>query len=98
MKINPDDIRLQCQGLCELLIAKNADYGSAVSEPNIFDSSANPLAGIEVRMSDKIRRLQNLKSKTGAIQSETVVDTMRDLAGYCILWCVIHNAREQGTI
>lgn len=37
-------------------------------------------------MSDKISRIANLRRKGSAEVNESVEDTLRDLAGYAILW------------
>lgn len=58
---------------------KNARYGDAALEPlNIF-SKAGPVAGIKVRIDDKLKRIQN----AGLV--DATEDTLQDLAGYLIL-------------
>lgn len=58
---------------------KNARYGDAALEPlNVF-SKAGPVAGIKVRIDDKLKRIQN----AGLV--DATEDTLQDLAGYLIL-------------
>jgi len=58
---------------------KNARYGDAALDPlNIF-SKANAVAGIKVRIDDKLKRIQN----AGLV--DATEDTLQDLAGYFIL-------------
>lgn len=69
------------------LLRKNADYGSSVFEPPTLTPEIGIVNAIEVRMSDKLKRLQNLK-KPGQVQQvkdESIDDTYRDFANYCIL-------------
>ncbi len=72
------------------LIRKNRDYGSSAFESPVLMPGSRADSGILVRMSDKIQRIRSLI--TGAapnVISESLVDTFRDLAGYCILWIVL---------
>jgi len=58
---------------------KNARYGDAALDPlNIF-SKAGAVAGIKVRIDDKLKRIQN----AGLV--DATEDTLQDLAGYLIL-------------
>jgi len=58
---------------------KNAKYGDAALDPlNIF-SKAGAVAGIKVRIDDKLKRIQN----AGLV--DATEDTLQDLAGYLIL-------------
>ena len=72
-------IKKRCKDLEDLLLTKNAKYGDAALEPlNIF-SKASPVAGIKVRIDDKLKRIQN------AGLCDATEDTLQDLAGYLIL-------------
>lgn len=58
---------------------KNERYGNSALEPlNVF-SSANAVAGIKVRIDDKLKRIKN----AGLV--DATEDTLQDLAGYLIL-------------
>jgi len=72
-------IKKKCKELEDLLLMKNARYGDAALDPlNIF-SKANAVAGIKVRIDDKLKRIQN----AGLV--DATEDTLQDLAGYFIL-------------
>jgi hypothetical protein len=62
--------------IADMLIKKNADYGDKnLTKPG--------MAGIIVRLSDKLARLENLQDKKGHV-NETIEDTLKDIAGYAI--------------
>ena len=72
-------IKTKCKELEDLLLLKNAKYGDAALQPlNIF-SKANAVAGIKVRLDDKLKRIQN------AGLCDATEDTLQDIAGYIIL-------------
>ena len=72
--------------IVSLLLRKNNDYGGSVcSEPGLAPEMP-VLSAIQCRMSDKIARLRNLFSGAEAHVDELPGDTMRDLAGYAIIW------------
>lgn len=68
--------------LFETYKKKNSDYG------NSFDKSIDEwgLQAAAFRMDDKMNRFKNLvKNGTFKVKDETVVDTLKDLANYCIM-------------
>jgi hypothetical protein len=72
-------IKAKCKGLEDLLLTKNAKYGNSALEPlNVF-SEANAVAGIKMRIDDKLKRIKN----AGLV--DATEDTLQDLAGYLIL-------------
>ena len=72
-------IKAKCKRVEDLLLQKNAKYGDASLEPvNIF-SKCNSVAGIKMRIDDKLKRIKN-----AGLCDETE-DTLQDLAGYLIL-------------
>lgn len=89
--INRDQYDIANMGLnvVAMLLEKNAAYGSSVFNPiSVFARGMDPLDQIHVRMDDKLARL-----KMGhEISDESSTDTIRDLAGYCIIELV---ARER---
>lgn len=89
-----DKIRREIDKLRDLLISKNRDYGASAFESPSLMPGLTPTAAILVRMSDKINRLQTLSREriTRQVASETFDDTIRDLAGYCILY--LASARD----
>ena len=70
--------------MCVLLASKQHDYGHG----NI---TAFGLKGVLVRLSDKVERLINLKSKIGKAKNESLVDTLRDIVGYCVIALMLND-------
>lgn len=72
-------IKSKCKALEDLLLQKNAKYGNSALEPlNVF-SGAGAVAGIKMRIDDKLKRIKN----AGLV--DATEDTLQDLAGYLIL-------------
>ena len=72
-------IKSKCKSLEKLLLSKNEAYGNSALEPlNVF-SEANAVAGIKMRIDDKLKRIKN----AGLV--DATEDTLKDLAGYLIL-------------
>ena len=72
-------IKAKCKSLEDLLLQKNAKYGNSALEPlNVF-SEAGAVAGIKMRIDDKLKRIKN----AGLV--DATEDTLQDLAGYLIL-------------
>ena len=72
-------IQAKCKEIEELLLHKNSKYGNSALEPlNIF-SEANAVAGIKMRIDDKLKRIKN----AGLV--DATEDTLQDLSGYLIL-------------
>lgn len=70
-------IVLECEQLKNLLLDKNASYGDAVHQKGpLFD--VDPIVGIQSRINDKLRRIQNK-----GITDETE-DSISDLLGYLV--------------
>lgn len=68
------------------LVRKNMDYRGSVFTPPILMPKTSPIVAMCCRASDKIARLANLLSGTRKqVESETVLDTIGDLAGYSVL-------------
>ena len=78
-------IKSKCKDLEDLLLSKNAKYGDSALDPlNIF-SEANAVAGIKMRIDDKLKRIKN----AGLI--DATEDTLQDLAGYLILLMIARD-------
>jgi len=74
-----NSIKRKCKELEELLLSKNEKYGNSALEPlNVF-SCAGAVAGIKMRIDDKLKRIKN----AGLV--DATEDTLQDLAGYLIL-------------
>ena len=67
--------------LGNLLISKQRDYGPG----NINNAYGGPINGLMVRMGDKFERLKNLLTSGQAPQHESIEDSFKDLANYCII-------------
>ena len=70
-----------CEELTQIYDNKNQDYGDsfAIVRAKVPDA-------IRVRLWDKMLRLDNLLSGADAlVQSETIEDTLKDMANYCLM-------------
>ena len=70
-----------CEELTQIYYNKNQDYGDsfAIVRAKVPDA-------IRVRLWDKMLRLDNLLSGADAlVQSETIEDTLKDMATYCLM-------------
>lgn len=73
-----------CKELNEIYAKKNADYG------NSFGDTFQKLGLISAitRISDKYNRICNLATKNSngtKVKDESIEDTLKDLANYCIM-------------
>lgn len=82
--------------LIQTLLDKNADYGAGALRPPDLLPGFTAGAGLLIRIGDKYGRLKSLLSTdhVPAFSAETLADTVRDLAGYCILWLVAQENHE----
>jgi predicted DNA-binding protein YlxM (UPF0122 family) len=64
--------------MLSMVVGKQRDYGHG--NINSFG-----LVGIVVRLSDKIERYKNLMLKKREPSHESLVDTLRDVVGYCLI-------------
>lgn len=69
----------ECDGVKELLILKNREYGNSALEPKRIFAKSSPIEQIKVRIDDKLSRLSNDSDK------EIKEDTVQDLIGYLVL-------------
>ena len=70
-----------CEELTQIYYNKNQDSGDsfAIVRAKVPDA-------IRVRLWDKMLRLDNLLSGADAlVQSETIEDTLKDMANYCLM-------------
>ena len=70
-----------CEELTQIYYNKNQDYGDsfAIVRAKVPDA-------IRVRLWDKMLRLDNLLSGADVlVQSETIEDTLKDMANYCLM-------------
>lgn len=80
--------RIAIEGLrmVRLLLQKNCDYGSSVWDSPLLCPTLSPGTAILVRMSDKVKRIEQLSKSPAQVTSESLEDSIRDLAGYCLLF------------
>ena len=68
-------------------LRKNNDYGSSVFTPPTLAPDVGTLGAILVRMGDKIKRIQALRTgRERMVADERLNDTMGDLGTYCFLY------------
>ncbi|EGE53256.1 nucleotide modification associated domain-containing protein [Streptococcus parauberis] len=82
-KINAETMQKVYDENFQTFLKKNADYGSS------FEESLNELgiiAGV-TRIMDKFTRLKNL-IKSEANVKESLSDTLKDMANYCLMLAV----------
>jgi hypothetical protein len=85
-----EQIIIECEELKDLLLTKNAAYGDAVHQKGpLFD--IDPVTGIQARINDKLRRLQN-KGLT-----DNTEDSLTDLIGYLIHLKIALKKKTPGT-
>lgn len=86
--INNDAQRIANEGAdwLSLLIRKNQDYGGSAWKKPVLAPDLESREAIFVRMSDKIERIAQLRSKDALVKDESLIDTIRDLGAYCLLW------------
>lgn len=74
-----------CDGVRDLLIRKDHDYGASFS--NQFEKRG--VLSSLIRMEDKINRLDTLiEGRESRVSDESIEDTVADLAGYALLTLV----------
>jgi hypothetical protein len=91
MTITPDQAHIliseECDRLKDMLLAKNAAYGSSALDPVRIFSKSSPVEQILVRIDDKLSRLAR-----GTAAGE---DVEIDLCGYLILLRVARKLRGE---
>ncbi len=89
-KIAPleNEIRAKCHQIADFLVEKNRAYGNSAAEPvSVFAKRLDKLAQIDVRVDDKLSRLQKGSEYPGD-------DTVLDLAGYLILRMIVSEMED----
>lgn len=75
----------ELQTLGDLFVKKNADYGNSFFEDPFLVPGGDICTGGMYRLSDKFNRLRNLNSGAPDTVGESRIDTLRDIANYCLL-------------
>lgn len=80
-----------CKELNQLYVAKNSDYNDAFGR----SFRRKGLAALSLRLEDKFMRFESLASGHKAeVKDESIRDTLRDMANYCIMGMVELDAQE----
>lgn len=82
-----------CKELNEMYIKKNSDYGDSVGE--LYSKLGD--ISLLTRISDKYNRLMNIftnSEKEKNINYESVEDSIRDMANYCIIWLLERELKK----
>lgn len=82
------EIREITDNVTQILLKKNADYGSAS-----FDLGLN---GNMVHIWDKAMRYRSLVEKQESPNFESVEDTLKDIIGYAIIGLIILKEENNG--
>lgn len=69
----------ECESIKKLLIKKNSEYGDSAVNPVRIFSSSDAIEQLNVRIDDKLSRINNKQDK------QIVEDTELDLIGYLVL-------------
>lgn len=82
-----------------VIIGKNRDYGSCIGESPVLCPHLDPGIAIDVRLSDKISRLESLMKHRGEqnVKDESIEDTKLDMAAYVLLQRVVRKMTPQAT-
>lgn len=90
LALNSADIATSC---IELLIKKNQDYGP----DNINNAPGGALNGLNVRLYDKVSRLNNLLNNNKEPNYESIRDTFVDIVNYGIISLLILDNKWETT-
>ena len=90
-------IKEKMDGVTDLLLRKNRDYGSSFRKPGILSGALDSKSKLLVRIDDKLERLGNLldKGTDGDVQNESLSDTVDDLVGYFVLLGILLDEQKQ---
>ena len=67
--------------LKQMYIKKNTDYDNAFKK--VWEEHGD--LSLLIRLKDKMYRLENLIENERKVEDETIEDTIKDIAGYCVL-------------
>lgn len=78
-------IKAVCDEIKDTLVAKHQNYGNSAFTPPALAPSVSVYDALMTRLSDKFSRLATLNNGEPDRVGESVQDTIKDIAGYCIL-------------
>lgn len=79
-----------CSELNDLYRRKNADYGDSFGKS--WDEEG--YHAFTVRGGDKMNRIKQLFKNEAQVSDESIIDSLRDLANYCIMTVMELEARK----
>ena len=79
--IKLDKHRAICKELSDIYEKKNHDYGDSFSK--LYEEYG--MLSVVIRLFDKLYRLENLMEKEQMVEDESIEETLKDLANYCIM-------------
>lgn len=96
IEVPPEVIAImrECEELQSLLLMKHADYGGSVYKNPVLKPALSCDDALWVRMSDKIERIASLLGGKPDRTGESLRDSVRDLAGYLVLWLAMPEQRK----
>ena len=89
--ITKEQIQDRCTDISTLLKLKNGDYGDSFMQQ--FEEFG--MTSSIIRLSDKLNRLKTLSKKPAGV-SESIDDTLRDMAGYAIMTLAAREVMRGG--
>ena len=70
-----------CKELNDICVRKNNDYNNSFSDTwNEFG-----IMSLVIRLNDKMLRLKQLSKNEAQVKDESILDTLKDMANYCLL-------------
>jgi len=79
--MNENEFEAILSPIADLLKRKNTDYGNSYA---ILRERFGPISFL-VRLHDKINRVEQLTKNEALVKEESVLDTLKDIIGYCTL-------------
>lgn len=80
--------------IADLLAKKQADYNDSYT---MLREKYGPV-GFYIRAADKLNRIEQLDRAGAQVSSETVMDNLQDIVGYCVLEIRHRERKGDGTM
>jgi len=91
MATSAERIKVKCDALCEMLIAKNRSYGDSALKPLGIFATGDPVLNLAARIDDKLARIRNDRGAFGE-------DPIWDLLGYLVLFQIALEDQSQPAV
>ena len=82
-----------CERLMKIYAAKNKDYGDSFGEGFQEYGLIMP----SIRLEDKLRRYKQLIKQEAEVKDESIIDTLLDMANYCIMTVIELENKESNS-